>query len=269
MAAMYEDLEVEEIEPYEGFDYREQTIIVEAGEQARMLRACGIDPAIYEGVADPAFFIGLAIHAGVNSGISANGSVNMMQSLVQHCPARLDEEITITGRVLKVMEAPRGKVVTSEVLFAGTDGKTAITARRSSLRPDPAKVGTRGAGERPPPVIEDVARLQTLGEVRMTPERIRGYRDTGNPIHYDPQAAKRGGFRAPIIGGGMGVHYFTAEIFPRFKATALDLDIYFRRPIFWDDDLVVLAEAEGETWRAMCLAKDGKVATETRINGIG
>lgn len=266
---MYETADVEFIEPYEGFAYRPQTIAVESTEHDRMLRVCGIDPGIFGGSADPSFFIGLATHAGVNSGISANGSVNMVQSLVQHAPAPLDTPLQVTGEVLKVADAPRGTVVTSVVRFADADGRTLITAQRRSLRPDPAKVGTRGAGERPAPVVEDVAALRALSEVEMTPDRVTGYRATGNPIHFDPEAAKAGGFRAPIIGGGMGVHYLAAAIWREFSPQSVDLDICFRRPIFWDDRLSVRVDDREGRWRAICLAKDGKVATEARINAIG
>lgn len=261
--------EIEWIEPYEGFVYSEQTIVVDSREQTRALEVCGIDPAIFGGKADPSAFIAIAIQAGVASGISADGSVNMVQSLVQHCPVNLDEELRVSGHVLTVEDVPRGKAVTSEVRFTGADGKPAITARRRTLRPGPGKAGARGAGGRPPNVIEDAAQLQKLADIALTPERVTNYRATGNRIHFDPDAAKQAGFRAPIIGGGMGVHYLIAEIWRRFSPRSLDLDIYFRRPIFWDDALSVRAAVDGGTWRAICLAKGGKVATEARINHIG
>ena len=261
--------DIEWIEPYEGFQYRAQTTVVESAEQTRALQVCGIDPAVFGGTADPSFFIGIAIHAGVESGISSDGSVNMVQSLVQHGPLALEREISIAGEVVGVEDVPRGKAVTSEVRFAGPDGKTAITAKRRSLRPDPAKAGARGAGDRPAPVVEDMTQLRKLSDVEMTPERVTGYRATGNRIHFDPDAAKAAGFRAPIIGGGMGVHYLAAAIWREFTPQTVDLDIYFRRPVFWDDQLSVMVDDRGGPWIAICLAKDGKVATEARINRIG
>ena len=270
---MNKETDIEWIEPYEGFVYNEQTVVVESTEQTRALKVCGIDPAIFGGKADPSAFIGIAIRAGVASGISSDGSVNMVQSLIQHCPVNLDEELRVSGRVLTVEAVPRGTVVGSEVRFVGADGEIAITARRQSLRPDPDKAGVRGAGDRPPLVVEDVARLRKLAEVKMSPERVTDYQSTGNRIHFDPEAARRAGFRAPIIGGGMGVHYLIAEIWRQFSPRTLDLDIYFRRPIFWDDEILVLVDDDGEsgdnTWQAICLAKGEKVATEARINHIG
>lgn len=103
--------DIEWIAPYEGYEYRPQT----DSEQDRALSVCGIDPADFGDVADPSFFIGLAIHAGVESGITADGNVNMVQHLVQHAPLRLDTDIPATGTVLRVEEVPRGQAVTSEV----------------------------------------------------------------------------------------------------------------------------------------------------------
>ena len=261
--------DIEWIVPYKGFEYRPQTTMVPRSEQVRALSVCGIDPSDFGDVADPAFFIGIAIHAGVESGITADGNVNMVQKLEQYAPLKLDTEIRITGRVTNVEEVPRGQAVTSEVHFTGADGDLALTARRRSLRPDPAKLDARGAGDRPPPVIEDPMALRHIGEVEMTPERVTGYRSTGNPIHYDLAAAKAGGFRAPIIGGGMGVHYLTAAIWREFNPQNVDLEIYFRRPIFWDDRLSLCVDDGDETWTSICLARDRKVATEARINRIG
>ena len=232
-------------------------------------RSAASIPSVFGSVADPSFFIGLAIHAGVESGITAEGNVNMVQSLVQHAPIPLDAEISVTGKVIKVDEVPRGQAVTSEVWFAGPDGETAITAKRTSLRPDPAKIGARGAGAKPPPVVEDVSALSKLSDVEMTPERVTGYRSDGNAIHYDMKAANASGFRAPIIGGGMGVHYLAAAIWQQHRPAAVDLDIYFRRPVFWDDSLAVMVDDRDKDWTAICLAKEGKVATEARINRIG
>jgi hypothetical protein len=163
---------------------------------------------------------------------------------------------------------PRGRVATSEVWYCGADGQRVFTSRRRSLRPDPAKVGTRGAGEKPSTVIEDAAVLEPLGRFTLTPAAVQAYSGPHNPIHFDPAAAQRGGFRAPIIGGGQGVRFLTAEIWRHCRPEELDLDVYFRRPIFWDDTFDVMVDARDGRWRAIALVKDGKVATEARINRL-
>jgi len=260
--------EAQWIEPYKGYHFQSRPMTVDAAEQDRLVGLCGLDPAVFGGCMDPAGFISLAIQEGVRNHIHANGTVNMVNTLIQHRQMRLGEPLTVTGEILDVEEVPRGRVATSETWFSGADGQRALTSRRRSLRPDPAKVGTRGAGERPVNVIEDVARLKTLGEFTLTPEGVKAYTGPHNPIHFDPEAAKRGGFRAPIIGGGQGVRFLTAEIWRRFAPKVLELDIYFRRPIYWDDTFTVMADERDGRWHAIGLIKDGKVSTEARINRI-
>ena len=260
--------EPEWIEPYKGLKFQQRVTTVEAAEQARLVRLCGVDPALYGDTMDPAAFISLAIQEGVRNGVHANATINMVQRLVQHRALKLGEPLTVNGEILDVREVPRGRVATSEVWWSGADGRRALTADRQSLRPDASKVGTRGAGERPPPVIDDVSRLKRLREVTLNPEDVKAYSGPHNPIHFDPEVAVKSGYRAPIMGGTQCVRYLTAEIWRRFAPRTLDLDIYFRRPLFWDDSFTVMVEERNGAWTAICLAKDGKVATEARINRI-
>lgn len=256
------------IEPYRGLRYQPRTMTIEAAEQTRLVALCGIDPAVFGDDVDPAGFISLAIQEGVRNGIHANGTVNMENTLIQQRRLRLGEPLTVGGEILEVDEVPRGRVATSETWYAGADGERAITSRRRSLRPDPARIGTRGAGEKPVTVIDDVARLATLAEFTLNPDDVKAYGGPHNPIHFDPEAAQRAGFRAPIIGGGQGVRFLTAEIWRRCRPQVLEMDIYFRRPIYWDDRFVVAVEERAAGWHAIGLLKEGKVATEARIRRI-
>jgi len=263
---------VAEIEPYRGFQYRRRSFHLDAQEEARLLALCGIDPAIYSGGADPAQFITHAINEGVSNGVSANGGVNMVQKLDIRRLPRLDEEVMLEGGILDVTHAPRGRVTTSEVRYHGQDGALALISARRSLKTDPTKQADpalRGAGERPPPVFDSLDGLVRLGEVQLTPEIVQGYSlHTRNPIHTEMEAANRAGYRAPIIGGAHGVRYLTAAIWREFAPTGADLDIYFRRPLFWDDGFRILARPSGGGWDALCIEKDGKVAVEMRINAL-
>ena len=265
---MSETQTTEWIEPYAGMKFKDREMTVEAAEQERLVRLCGIDPAIFGDKMDPAAFISLAIQEGVRNKVHANATINMVQRLIQHRQMTLGEPLIVSGEILDVKEVPRGRVASSEVWFSGKDGKRALTAARQSLRPDPSKVGTRGAGERPPPVIVDVAPLKTVNHFTLTPEAVSAYSGPHNPIHFDPEVAKKSGYRAPIMGGTQCVRFVTAEIWRRFKPQTLDLDIYFRRPLFWDDSFSVMVDERNGEWKAICLAKDGKVATEARINAL-
>ncbi len=259
------------VDPHAGFEYDPDTIVVPADYQREKLGICGIEPDLFGNRVDAAFFIGLAIRAGVASGISAQGNVNMLQSLIQHRPAALDEPLTVRGRITAVTEVPRGRTIDTDVWFEDTTGERVITARRRSLKPDPAKSG-RGAGERPPPVLSDPASAAVLATHTLTPEIVVAYSEEGNSIHYDLEAARKAGFRAPLIGGGMGVHYLLAAIYAEAPPERFDMDIFFRRPIFWDDSFHVVREAEAMalTRTAGAVTKElTKVLTEMRINALG
>ncbi|MEO7726645.1 MAG: MaoC family dehydratase [Burkholderiales bacterium] len=256
------------IEPYKGLKFQDRVMTVEAGEQQRLLSACGIDPLIYDDNIDPAGFISLAIQEGVRNMVHANATVNMEQHLIQHRQMKLGEKLTVSGQIMSVEEVPRGRVATSEVWFSGEDGQRALTSGRKSLRPDASKVGLRGAGDKPMPVIADVSSLKSVARFTLTPECVKAYSGPHNPIHFDPEVATRHGYRAPIMGGTQCMRFVLAEIWRRFKPQTLDLDIYFRRPLFWDDTFSVMVDEQDGKWKAICLAKEGKVTTEARINSI-
>ena len=270
-------------EPEVGFAYQSACLSVTRAHQREKLAACGTDDALFGNLADPAFFIGLAIDAGIRSGISAQGNVNMLQRLRMDRAVVLGEELTVHGRIVGLDEVPRGQRITSEVWFEDVAGRRVISANRTSLRPDPAKLGVRGAGERPAPVIERLDATELLAEYQLTAQRVCDYSMEGNSIHYDEAAAIAAGFPAPLIGGGMGVHYLTAELWRQGAPQAFDAEIYFRRPIFWHDRLQVVGLAEAmknagptqsvgstaeKAWQALGLVRAGKVATELRINQI-
>ena len=265
---MSQDEATDWIEPYKGLKFQDRVMTVEAEEQERLLRVCGIDPHVYDGKIDPAGFISLAIQEGVRNKVHANATVNMEQHLIQHRQMKLGEKLTVSGEVMEMEDVPRGRVATSEVWYSGQDGRRALTSARKSLRPDASKVGLRGTGDKAVPVIADVSSLKEVGRFTLTPEAVKAYSGPHNPIHFDPEVAKRHGYRAPIMGGTQCVRFLTAEIWRRFKPQALNLDIYFRRPLFWDDAFTVMVDEQDGTWKAICLAKEGKVATEARINSI-
>ena len=273
--------------PHQGFNYLPDTVAVTAAHQVDKLLACGIEAEIFAGQVDPAFFIGIAIHAGINSGISAEGNINMLQSLRMHRPVLLGEELEVKGQIVAVTEVPRGLRVDTDVWFEDTHGQRVISAPRTSLRPDPQRAESKnhsagvtdkdndkGAGERPQPVVDDLSALEFLASYQLTPEGVRAYSMEGNSIHYEMEPAQKAGFRAPLIGGGMGVHFLMAELWQAHKQSggpeAFDAEIYFRRPIFWDDAVAAYSRADEQTgWNAMALLKEdaqGKQKVGTEIS---
>ena len=259
--------------PVAGFQYKSRSLDVSAQTQAERLTACGIDPAIFGEEVDPAFFIGLAIHAGIDSGISAEGNINMLQRLVVHRPARLGETLTVKGEIKSVTAVPRGQRVETDVWFEDLTGERVISCPRTSLRPQAQAQSKSGAGDKPQPVVGDVATLVLHDTYQLTPDRVKSYSVEGNSIHYEQEAAERAGFRAPLIGGGMGVHYLTAQMWEDRRPSFFDASIYFRRPIFWDEAVQVGVIEDGGNWSVMGLLKlplaAERVGTSSEVAKVG
>ena len=259
--------------PVAGFQYQSRSLDVSAQTQAERLTACGIDPAIFGEEVDPAFFIGLAIHAGIDSGISAEGNINMLQRLVVHRPARLGETLTVKGEIKSVTAVPRGQRVETDVWFEDLTGERVISCPRTSLRPQAQAQSKSGAGDKPQPVVGDVAALVLHDTYQLTPDRVKSYSVEGNSIHYEQEAAERAGFRAPLIGGGMGVHYLTAQMWQDRRPSFFDASIYFRRPIFWDEAVQVGVIEDGGNWSVMGLLKlplaAERVGTSSEVAKVG
>ena len=251
-------------EPSEGFMIADQERRFAKREQVERLTAIGVDPERYQEQIDPAFLIGLSIDAGIDAGISAEGNVNMLTSLCQQAPIRLNEPFVVSGMIESVQQVPRGARIQTRVEFRSLTDAPLATVRRESLKPDPSSTAARGAGSRPAPVIGNLAELNRVASYQLTPGATWAYSHEGNAIHYEVPAAEQAGFRAPIIGGGQGVHYLTAALWDEgYKA--LDVDIYFRRPIFWDQTVWV---GKTDDWSAIALVRDDKIGTEVRVNGV-
>ncbi|MEM7100441.1 MAG: hypothetical protein AAF541_19390 [Pseudomonadota bacterium] len=253
------------VDPYAGFEYTAETISVTPAYQSEKLSGIGIEPSVFGHVVDPSFFIGIAINSGIRSGITAEGNVNMVQQLVQHRPALLDEDLTVSGRIADVRRVPRGRTLHSEVMFYDQTGEPVIEANRVSLKPDPDKSNRRGAGERPAPLVNDPSSMLPGPSFQLTPENVAGYSSEGNSIHYEEEAARKAGFRAPLIGGGMGVHFLLAHIWAQETPKRLRLSIYFRRPVFWDETVTVSQDLQQSPTIMALLKPDGKVGTELSI----
>ena len=260
-------------EPAVGLEIETRELSVPAAYQAEKLEAAGVAPAIFGDTVDPSFFIGIGIQAGIRSGISAQGNVNMVQRLIQSRPVQLGETLRVKGHIDAINEVPRGHTVSTIVTFEDLDGQAVVDASRTSLKPDPSRAGKRGAGDRPPPVVPEPHLASVMAEHQLTPERVKAYSTEGNSIHYEEEAARKAGFRAPMIGGGMGVHYLAALLWSKGTPRQLDLSIYFRRPTFWDEQFTaaVLGRPEHRSsWQGLCLLRDEgkaglKVLTEAHV----
>lgn len=261
------------VTPVKGLEFTPRKLRFDRAEEDRMMHVCGSDAALFRDCIDPAAFIPHSIRESALNGITENGGVNMLQSVRMDSALGLDEEITVSGVIVDVADAPRGTITTTDTFYHGADGRLGMTLRRVALKTDPHKKADpslRGAGDRPAPVVADPEALESLGAFQMTPDGVKTYSlGTGNLLHVDPEAAERAGYRAPIVGGSQGVRYMTAALWREGAPAMIDLDIYFRRPVFWDDAFEVRADGPKGARRAFCLNRGPKVLMEMRVNTVG
>ena len=248
----------------EGFEFPTVTYAVGRAFQERKHRAAGVDPARFGSLADLTFLGHGALRAMDASGLSIVGQVHMTQRFRQTRAVRLDEPLTVSGRIVRIERVPRGERVHCAFEYRDANGGLVCGTERSGLRPDPDAERPRGPGGNADGTVAGDADpgLEEVAVHMLTPEGVAAYSDDAlNPIHNDPEVAARFGYRAPIAAGLMGIHYYMAHLVGDGVPSELDLSIRFRRPMFWDDRLRLL-RASGR----LCLVNDAdRAVSEARI----
>lgn len=250
-----------------GFDFPVQEIVIEPEAQARKLAFCGIDPGLYGETVD-VVMLGLpTLQSIMAAGVPVVGGVHLMQRFIQRRPIRLGEPVVIAGRVLSRVPAPRGSILESAFSYARRDGTVLVEAVRAGIIPD-GNTGPAPAEPKPDESLEGFAPVMTR---TLEPDKVAAYsEEAGNLIHSDPEVARQHGFRAPIAAGLMGLHYYREALETRHRATGFDLEVRFRRPMFWDDTLTLVAREESSRIVAMrLLGSEGKPTSLATVHAVG
>ena len=250
-----------------GYEYPAQDIVIERAKQTRKLDCCGIDPDLYGDTVD-VVMLGLpTLQAMMAAGISILGGVHLTQRFRQIAPIRFDEPVVLCGRVLSRTPAPRGSILESAFTYARHDGTVLVEAVRSGIIPD-NNTGPAPAGPNPDESLDE---FETIMQRTLEPAKVAAYSDeAGNLIHSDPEVARQHGFRAPIAAGLMGLHYYREALEKRHHCKAFDLEVRFRRPMFWDDTLTLVArETDGRIGAMRLLGSDGKPTSLATVHLVG
>jgi hypothetical protein len=245
-----------------GFRYTEIELSVEPAQQAEKLACCGIDPELYRGFVDPTHFASEAILAAVKSGLSINGNVHWSERFVMRDRIPLDDPLTMRGEITMFEPHPRGWQMRSTFNYSRPDGSVPLTTERTSLRLAPKKAIAGGHKSAP----RDLTGFETIAEFSFQPELVARYSAAGNNrIHFDPAVAREFGFRAPIAGGLMGVRHIMAALCSGDGPPSnFDLFVQFRRPMFWDEDMRVMAmrRDDGSFEQIHLVNAGGRIAVE-------
>ena len=232
-------------------------------ERQRMMHACcGIPPERWGDRVDP----GLLAHEPfrlmgrrVSTCRPGWGYVGMGHRIRMRAPVRLGEPLEMSGTVTGVEPIARGTILRASFAFAPPGGACRLLIEPEALMLDPARTARPEGGRAP---ADDAAGFEPVAMKVMTPEAVRGYCvDNENHAHTDPDHARRLGFRAPIAAGNQLVnfHLDALALLLGRPPEALDVEIRFRRPVFWDETLTVEARRD----------EDGLPSALRLCNGAG
>lgn len=249
-----------------GFEFPSQTFSVAGGDQARKLKCSGIDPDLYGDTVDVAMLGLPTLRVLMASGIPILGGVHLSQRFKQIEPFHLEEEITVSGRILEINPHPRGCILQCEFSYARGDGTICVEAVRSGITP----IGPKETSTGIPHPDESLDGYSEIMCRTLVPQDVANYSDeAGNLIHSDPEIAREHGFRAPIAAGLMGIHFYREALEKQYAPKEFDLEVWFRRPMFWDDTLSLVArEEDGRINRMHLLGFDGKPTSNCVVHAV-
>lgn len=249
------------------FEYPVFDVCIDPELQNTKLACCDIGPDVFGDYVDITHYAMETIMAAKRGGASINGSVHVTQYFEQRAPIKLGERITLKGEVTQVEDVPKGSLVTSRFEAMRAGGEIPLILERTSLRVDASRA-TAGASTKKP-LQAEAPRLTELSRLPLQPEKVAQYSAEGdNLIHSDPDVARQFGFRAPIAAGLMAVRFMMAHLWRTGPVSTLKMSIRFRRPMFWDEELILNGAGANNENLFMIRTSDGKVANEAHVRSI-
>ena len=248
-----------------GLVYPELTVLRTRDYQSSRLRACLIDPARYGTQVEVGLYGQDCFKMIAAAGHRMDGIVHMGQRFIKHRPVAIGEPLVQRGRVDALTPHHRGTRVDSTYEFIGRDGAAAVTAALIRLLPDPAKMGKPGTSRADP--VDPRDGLEQVAAKTMRPEDVTLFSgDVGNLIHFDPEFARRYGYRAPIAQGIQTAVWVLSSLAEQAPPRSFDVAFQFLRPVYWDE-AVTLWVRRGPDGIALARAlnADGKVTTEMTV----
>lgn len=249
-----------------GFVYPEYDMRITATYQRSKHACAGVETELYGDRVDVALLAYETILAGRRCGIPINGNVHVGQSFEVLGPLVLGEPLGVRGVVESVNEVARGRIIESVFEFSRRDGSIALRTVRRGLQPSPTPTATSSSKSAE---TSPIGGFSVLCRKQLEPAKVAEYTvEAENLIHSDPEVARSFGFRAPIAAGVMAISFMTEAIFREGNPEVLSMDVAFRRPMFWDEQLTIEAARTGADERVAALRVvdgDGKTLNTAEI----
>ncbi len=247
-----------------GMTLRDWPTVVTAQRQARYHAAAEVPQNLFGDVVDLSILANDTILATSYLKTEAVDGLHAGQRMRQHEPVRLDEPLTLKGRIASIRETAKGNIVTYAFDFQRPNGSVPVTGELISFQVDPAAMRKKGAGK---PVTADTAGFTKVGHKVLRPELVGGYsfEFPGYLVHFDPKEAAAVGLPAPVAQGLMSLTWMMEAVAMDGVPKAINIAADFRSPIFWEDSVDIFSRAGTEL---MVAKTDGSICSLGRVSGL-
>jgi acyl dehydratase len=160
------------------------------------------------------------------------------QRMQQLVPVRIDEPLTVQGRVREVRDTPKGRFQHTAFTFQDEKRVTKVAGELTYFRVHPHAKVAPAAVDR----AFDRSGWASVARMTLTPQRVAGYsREFPTyKVHFDPEVAASVGLRVPVAQGLMSFTWMMRAIAEAGLPEKFTLSATFRRPVFWDETVEVL-----------------------------
>lgn len=186
--------------------------------------------------------------------------VHVGQRLVQRAPIPLGTRLTVHGNLASRRAVRSGTLATFVMDFITEDEEVPLRAEITSLVSDGEAMRAgppAGAGKADD--MPDLEGWQSVGEKILTPDRVAAYSHEFPDywVHFRPDVARSIGYPKPVAQGLMSLTWMMEALAAGGVPERIDVEVGFRRPIFWDDRVTVLRQDE-----AFAIARQGEDGLE-------
>lgn len=196
-------------------------------------------------------------------GIDAEKVVAANLKVVLHRPLRTQDKLVSYPRIVEIIDKGAGKhaIIQSARTLVAEDGSEVATVENTSVARGHGGFGGKVTESPEPHPVPDTP-PDAVCDLPTPPNLALIYRLTGdeNPLHVDPDSAKRSGFDRPILHGaatfGIAAHAVLRTMAEADLARLTEIEARFSRPVF-----------PGETIRTEMWCDGANVSFRCRVVG--
>jgi acyl dehydratase len=195
-----------------------------------------------------------------DSGIDYTKVVHGEQRLTLHRPLPAQGELIADARVVAAYDKGPGKgaVILSEAAVrSGADDKPLFTLLGTTFaRGDGGFGGPSGSGPEPHPLPTRAPDLTATSDTRKDQALLYRLNGDRNPLHSDPDFARRAGFPAPILHGlctyGIACRAILQSVAKYDHTRIRAFDVRFSSPVYPGDSIATDLWVDGDTVSFRC-----------------